>query len=584
MVLDPFLVTLAGFRAWTDMTHRKLAGHPQTDASELLTLFDLMQHELEMERPSDLGDGDLEELLLEIYPRHLTVPDRADTEYTILAIRDFLAYLTERGEMPEDTASRLERELDRVAPRFADEVTAELDDEPEFDLKEAFGLPDSMAPMRLPPVAELAATARNAPLMGQLLALAEWVGSGQAVNENAELAEAAAAQAAAALGVDVAYLDYLRWLALDAGFIELDEEETHAVAGEGAQAWRDSDDEEALDIWAGVFALVMGALDVAASLDPRRSRELDFAGQGAILAVMLFLGRADGLPVAEVSEAIREGAVAELAPDRAEKAWQSWVRAHGDPARLLLDRMTRLGAVTAAEGDEGELARLTPLGLAAMRSQFISHGVEIPLLPSPEQMTAADLLAMADGASEEEFEAESAAWLAHRTPESAARELLSEAAESDPASRMLAVAVVTGLGAPAEAAWRDVLGRPELAGYAKNALASLAGDDPNAPARRDLEPTEDELAWVLIDMLVTDGWGEVDDDGAPDPADLVERLRGTFPPGAELAGFEMMARAPHPDAPDVLTMIGRHHPDRRIAKLARKAAYKAASRRAARER
>jgi hypothetical protein len=299
---------------------------------------------------------------------------------------------------------------------------------------------------------------------------------------------------------------------------------------------------------------------------------------------MLFLARADGLPVAEISEAIRDGAVAELAEDRAGKAWQSWVRAHGDPARLLLDRMTRLGAVTVAESQEGELARLTPLGLAAMRSQFVSHGVEIPLLPPPEQMTAADLLAMADGVSEEEFEAESAAWQAHRTPESAARELLSAAAESDPASRMLAVAVATELGAPAEPAWRDALRRPELAGYAKVSLAALAGDDPAAPTRPEFQPTEDELSWVILDTLVTEGWGDVDDDNPPDPAALVERLREAFPPGTEPAAFEMMARASHPDAPDVLTMIGRHHPDKRVAKLARKAAYKAASRRAARER
>jgi hypothetical protein len=37
------------------------------------------------------------------------------------------------------------------------------------------------------------------------------------------------------------------------------------------------------------------------------------------------------------------------------------------------------------------------------------------------------------------------------------------------------------------------------------------------------------------------------------------------------------------DAATVLTAIGRHHPDKRIAKIARKSAYKAASRHAARQ-
>src|SRR5208282_4780532 len=62
------------------------------------------------------------ELLLRFYPRKITVLDRAATEDTIPAMRDFLAYIAERGEMPEGTARTLERELDRIAPRFADAV------------------------------------------------------------------------------------------------------------------------------------------------------------------------------------------------------------------------------------------------------------------------------------------------------------------------------------------------------------------------------------------------------------------------------------------------------------------------------
>ena len=45
-----------------------------------------------------------------------------------------------------------------------------------------------------------------------------------------------------------------------------------------------------------------------------------------------------------------------------------------------------------------------------------------------------------------------------------------------------------------------------------------------------------------------------------------------------------MARLPHPDAADVLTVVGRLYPDKKIAKLARKSAYKAATRQAAQRR
>ena len=299
--------------------------------------------------------------------------------------------------MTEAAARGLDRELDRIAPRFADAVmdpanwgTARSfvqamaadgvdlgdqaavdrwitayntevdpadgvfdaeeeyeDDGEDIDFKEAFGLPDRLPPIRLPSEAELAGMARDAPMIGQLRALAAWLGPGRAVTENAELAGGDAAEAAAALGLgvtdlpavgrmrDVPRLDYLWRLALDAAFIELDEDETRAVPGEVAQAFDDGDDDDVLDIWEMLFALVMGTLDIVASLDPRRSSELDFFGQGAALAVMLFLARPDGLPVAEVSEVIRSAAVDELAPARAAKAWQSWVRAHGDPARLL---------------------------------------------------------------------------------------------------------------------------------------------------------------------------------------------------------------------------------------------------------
>ena len=71
--------------------------------------------------------------------------------------------------------------------------------------------------------------------------------------------------------------------------------------------------------------------------------------------------------------------------------------------------------------------------------------------------------------------------------------------------------------------------------------------------------------------------------GSPSlPGILAQQLAEKFPPGQELVAFELMARAPHPAAADVLTVIGRHHPDKKIAKLARKSAYKAATRQAAR--
>ena len=626
MTTDPFDAALAGFQRWTATTKRKLSADP---AGEVETLLDLMRDYLDVESPADLGEGDLRELLLSIYPRKITVFDAADTAGTVPAVRDFLAYLAERGEIPEGKARALERELDEIAPRFTEEMMdpsnwgmagslvramaadgvdlhdqaavdrwisgynahlggigdeEEYEDDDFVDLKEAFGLPDQMAPLRLPDPSDLAALARHAPLMAQLRKLAWWLGAGRAVTEDEELSSGDGAEAAAELGIDGARLPQLWWLALDAAFIELDEDETHAIPGESAEAWDEGDDDEVLDIWEMVFGLVAGdALDDAASLDPDRSGELDFSGHGAALAVTLYLARPDGLPVAEISEVIRAGATDELPPAQAEKAWQSWVRAHGDPARLLLDLMAGLHAIEMADAEGGPVARLMPLGLAAIRTQLVESGVEIPLLPDTERMTAAQLIAMADGASEEEFTAETAAWLSYRTAEPAARELLAVAAASDPASRMLAVGVVvTELGALAEPVWREVLGQTELRAYAKAALAAPGDGDPAAALPPELEPDGHDLAWMITDALAAEGWDDLSDDADHEPEVLAKRLGEAIPAGQEPQVFELMARIPHPEAADVLTVIGKHHPDKKIAKLARKSAYKAASRQAAR--
>ena len=627
MTDDPFGAALADFERWTATTKRKLSADP---VGEVETLLDLMRDYLDVERPADLGEGDLRELLLRIYPRKITALDPASTEDTIPAVRDFLAYLAERGELPEGTARALERELDEIAPRFTEVMMdpsnwgmagslihamaadgVDLDDqaavdrwisghnaglagfgdEEEYeddsvDLKEAFGLPDQMAPLRLPMPEDLAAQARHAPLMAQLRRLAWWLGAGRAVTEDEELASGDAAEAAAELGVDAARLTHLWWLALDAVFVELDEDETHAIPGESAHAWDEGDEDEVLDLWEMVFALVIGdTLDAAASLDPDRSGELDFSGHGAALAVALFLARPDGLPVAEISQVIRAAATDELPPAQADEDWQSWVQAHGDPAQLLLDLMAELHAIEIADAEDGPVARLTPLGLAAVRTQLVQSGVEIPLLPDTEHMTAAQLIAMAEGVSEEEFTAEAAAWLSYRTAEAAARELLAVAAAADAASRILAVSVVmTELGALAEPVWREELGRIELRGYAITALATLSGGDPAADPPPGLEPDVRDLAWMITDALAAEGWDDPGDDTGLQPEALAKRLGEAIPAGQELAMFELMARLPHPDAADVLTVIGRRHPDKKIAKLARKSAYKAATRQAAQRR
>jgi hypothetical protein len=453
-------------------------------------------------------------------------------------------------------------------PQYPEELADGLD-AADVNVKEAFGLPDSLPPIRLPALPELAALARQAPLPRQLSALVGWVGDGgRPVDEAGDLTSENFRAASAALALDrdedlVFLWDYalaVDWLAFD------EERGDRAVPGETAADWASGEDHRVFDAWSSTLAAVLSeTIDVSGPANPDDLAELglaelDFYGQPMALAMLLFMTRRDGLSLTDFTEVLWENASGDLPADEAARARKKWIAYYDDPARLLLDKLTALHAVTGA----GDVIRLTPLALAALHDQLAGVGVDIPLLPATAaELTGAELLAMAGGVREEEFEAETDAWVAARGAAAAASELLTLAAAADPGERLLAVAAVQRLGAAAEPAWRRGLEVPELRGYAKIALLTNA-----------LDLEADDLAWMATDLLAL-----ICDDEFPDPAELAESFREAVPPGRETVLFEAMSRGSHPHAPAVLTYVGRHHPDKQVAKAARTAAYKATSRR-----
>lgn len=664
MVKDPIDAALDKFSSWTATTTLKLSGDADADAAEVRLLLGLIRDHLGLDNPARLEPGDIEELLLRVYPRKVTVLDPADAQETVPALRDLLAFLADTGQLPARAVRALERELDQVAPRFAGAVMdpsrwgmarsftqamatdgVDLDDQaamrrwiadynaglgagmPEnralpapggwdldvedLSLKQAFGLPDRLPAMRLPAEPELASTARKSSLLAAACRLAEWAGTGRAVDQDGELTAADTVAAAAELGIEIDPLpgseprpgeprpagpgvtsmrdvpELLRlWnLALGAGFLEEEEEEEEEeddgirfTAGAAAGRWREGTDAEALETWSDALTfMVTESLDIDADLDLRRGRELDFYGAGMGLVAVLFLARSEGLQVAEASEIIRDDATGELPAAQAAKAWASWTRVHGDPASVLLDRLAQLGAVTLddeAEGADGRkdtVARLTPLASWAVRKQFADAGVQVPLLPPPAEMTAADLVAAAEGMSEDEIAAEADAWLALRAPDAAARELLEFAAKGGPVERMVAITAVQRIGAAAEPGWREALKVRAVRPYAKIALTELTAASPEVATLPGLEPEADDAAWLVTDLLVATS-------AVLEQEDLAIQLGQAVPKGAEELMFDVMWRLPHPDAAQVLTLIGEHHPDKKVAKAARRFAYKASSR------
>jgi hypothetical protein len=361
-------------------------------------------------------------------------------------------------------------------------------------------------------------------------------------------------------------------LAAETGFLEPDEGGTRVVPGAASRWWRAGADAGVLVAWSDALTfLVTDSLDIDAGLDPRRGADLDFFQAGMGLMVLMFLAGKEGLPFAEASDVIRSAAVAELSAVKGMKAWESWTRAHGDPADVLFGRLAQLGAVMVDAASGGAVARLTPLGSWVIREQFTDAGVEVPLLPPPAEMTAADLVAAAEGMDEEEIAAELDAWLARRAPDEAARELYELAAKGGPVERMVAITALNRLGAGAEPMWRDALNVRELRPYAKIALTELAGGSPEVAMLPGLEPEAEDVAWLLTDILAAASV-------ALEPGELARQLGDSVPDGQEEMMFGVMARLPHPDVADVLTLIGQHHPDRKVAKAARRSAYRASSR------
>ena len=451
--------------------------------------------------------------------------------------------------------------------------------EPPFTLRRAFKLPGKLPGVCLPPASELAAMARSAPTMAKLEALAGWLGGdGRPVTGTGDLAGAVAADAGRRLGIGAVPLALLWEYALTSGWFELvdpaGQHGTWAVLGETARRWTDGGDEGALHAWAAVFAAMAAVtLDVmAAAADGAHA--IDFQGQGVSLAVRLFLSRRRGMTVRDAENLVRNGAIGERPAARRKRAWDAWARQHGDPAHRLLGEFAALRAARLPRM-ANEAIELTPLALWALREQFALDQISVPVLPPPSpRMSGANLVALADIVGEAQFDAVFATWMTGRDPDRAVRELLIYAGSADAHGRLLAVDVARRAGLPGYRAWKDAMRRPELRGYARITLSTMAAGLPQSTLPLVLEPDPEDMTWVATDLLATACGVE-----NPDPDEVTARFAEAMPAGAEKWFFWQMAQSSHPDVARVLQVLSIYHPDRRVARNARKALRAIAKRR-----
>jgi Plasmid pRiA4b ORF-3-like protein len=439
-----------------------------------------------------------------------------------------------------------------------------LDDEPaswdnpaswdSIDLEDAFDLPPVLPPVRLPEEAELAAQARRSALLADLGALADQV-------------RKTTVQTAAVNPV-------LLRLAEEAELVRRGGE--GLTPGEDA-GWLDdlADDSDALEAWEYAFAAVLDTtLEAADDSDPAVD-DLDLEGYAPALVMTLFLSWRDGVPIAELADSLKEAVTSDLEAEEAGRQWQEWVDARGDPLRLLLGQLERLGAISVTD----DAVRLEPLSVHAIRSKLERDHLLVPVLPAPDKMTPDNLVLVRMHGSDDDLEAELAAWTDSRGEEQAARELLAFAADGNAVTRTAAIAIASQLGQAAEPAWREALDRVELRCYAKPQLVRLAGlDQEGTDLPAELQPDRVDIAWLIADTFGPFSHFDLGQETFPFDFAELRQVSGL----EELDEvFEAMARLDHPDAEAVLTMIGKHASDKATAKAARRAAYKASTRRAA---
>lgn len=211
------------------------------------------------------------------------------------------------------------------------------------------------------------------------------------------------------------------------------------------------------------------------------------------------------------------------------------------------------------------MVRLTPLGLYGVRARLQEAGVPAPAVGDLVDKGADALLDGTAGFPPAAAHAETEQWLARRESLDAARELLAAARGSDPGAplrRLRCQQALSLVGAVAEPALREVLDDPELGGLARVWLTERGAAE--VPA-----PSEAMVFWLTIDTVAAQLAAE---GNSAELRALVEGLaaqHGSF--------FAAAWRVEHPATPDVLEAMGRIHPDKRVAKEARKAAFKARS-------
>ncbi|WP_329340543.1 hypothetical protein OG866_33440 [Streptomyces sp. NBC_00663] len=470
-----------------------------------------------------------------------------------------------------------------------------------------------LPPARLHPEAELARDALSTPLLSRAARLARWASPETRVDAGGGLAEEQLPAAAELLGLtgdDAAASASEAWrVAVDTGLVEItDEDEGTVAAGEELALLTGGAPQDVLGVWQTALETVLadasvpdlddlveamdleegaGEIDLS-SLDWDPDAEADFL-DGVLGNLYLLTLNDEGpgdrpvpLPALAASMIVPND-MGEPTNDVLEQVSDAMMRLD-DQFRLLepvgLVEYQPVDEALMADADEEPAApvddtdvsrygmvRLTPLGLYGLRARLLEAGFTAPAVGDLADKGADALLDGTAGFPPGAAQAETEQWLDRREPLAAARELLAASRGGDagaPLRRLRCQQALSLMGAEAEPALREVLDDPELGGLSRVWLTERGAAD--VPP-----PSEAMIFWLTVDTVAAQLAAE---GNSEELTGLVEGL------AQQHSGFFAAAwRVDHPATAEVLEAMGRLHPDKKIAKEARKAAFKARSQR-----
>ncbi|MFC9684434.1 hypothetical protein [Streptomyces sp. NPDC056948] len=465
-----------------------------------------------------------------------------------------------------------------------------------------------LPPVRLHSEAELARAALSTPLLSRAARLARWAGPDTRVDAGGGLVDEQLPAAVESLGLsgdDAAADASEAWrVAVDAGLVEVvDEEEGTVRAGEDLALLTGGSPQDVLALWLAALETVLadasvpdlegladlvdedGELDLS-SLDWDPESEAEFLD--GVLGNLYLLTVGEDTP-GEAPVPLPALAASVIVPSDMGEPTNDVLEQVSDAMMRLDDQFRMLEPVgfveyqpvdeaLMADADEEPAApvddtdvsrygmvRLTPLGLYGMRARLLEAGFEAPAVGDLADKGADALLDGTAGFPPAAAQAETEQWLARRDSLASARELLAAARGADagaPLRRLRCQQALSLVGVSAEPALREVLDDAELGGLARVWLTEHGAAD--VPA-----PSEAMVYWLTIDTVAAQLAAEGNS----------EELRALVQGLAQQHSgfFAAVWRVDHPAVADVLEAMGRLHPDKKVAKEARKAAFKARS-------